>query len=348
MELPTYYSGIDLHKRTSFITTIDQLGQIVKQQQLQNHREALKAYFASQPGVHLAVVESTTGWYWLRDLLDGQGIALKLAHAKYLKAISYAKVKTDKVDSETLAHLLRLDMIPEAHQISAELRDQRDVLRTRLRLVSRRTGCLNSVQRLLEKFNQHDVLDLPALYQLQARCHLDQVELLTEQIKALEKALHPTLVPNADVQRLLRIPGIGKTNAFTIYLETDGIERFATDKQFFSYCRLVPGANNSGASRRHRSGNKEGNRYLKMAFSHASAKAIQYYGEIRTFYRSKRRSKGEAIARTLVAKELARIVYQVLTKEERFNGRFKGKPLSRVKAQQWPLLPSPFGITGAG
>lgn len=347
MATPTYYSGIDLHKHTSYITTVNQHGHIIKQQQLLNHRQAIKAYFATEPGQHRAVVESTTGWYWLRDLLDTQGICLKLAHAKYLKAISYAKVKTDKVDSETLAQLLRLDMIPEAHQISTELRDKRDVLRTRLRLVSRRTGCRNSVHRLLEKFNATDVLDLPALYQLQAHCHLDQVDLLTGQIKTLEKALHPSLVPNADVQRLLRIPGIGKTNAFTIYLEVDGIERFATDKQFFSYCRLVPGANNSGASRRHRSGNKDGNRYLKMAFSHGSAKAIQYYGEIRTFYRKKRRSKGEAQARTLVAKELARIVYQVLKKQENFNGRFKGVALSRVKAQQWPLLPSPPGITGA-
>ena len=84
-----------------------------------------------------------------------------------------------------------------------------------------------------------------------------------------------------------------------------------------------------------------------MAFSHASAKAIQYYAEIRTFYQKKRRSKGEAIARTLVAKELARIVYHVLKKQEAFNGRFKGTRLSRVKAQQWPLLPSPSGLTGA-
>ncbi len=47
--------------------------QIVKQQQLNNHREALKVCFATIPGDHLAVVESTTGWYWLRDLLDQHG-----------------------------------------------------------------------------------------------------------------------------------------------------------------------------------------------------------------------------------------------------------------------------------
>ena len=39
-------------------------------------------------------------------------------HAKYLKAISYAKVKTDKVDSQTLAILLRQGLIPRAHKLA--------------------------------------------------------------------------------------------------------------------------------------------------------------------------------------------------------------------------------------
>jgi hypothetical protein len=38
-----------------------------------------------------------------------------LAHAKGVKPITAAEVKTDKVDSLTLAHLLRADLISEAH-----------------------------------------------------------------------------------------------------------------------------------------------------------------------------------------------------------------------------------------
>lgn len=98
-----------------------------------------------------------------------------------------------------------------------------------------------------------EVGDLPPLYKKQARCHQRQLELLTEQIKGLEKSLHPHLVPNDQVQRLRWIPGVGKTVAFTIYLEVAGIDRFPTAKQFFSYCRLVPGAADSGRSRRHKS-----------------------------------------------------------------------------------------------
>ena len=231
--------------------------------------------------------------------------------------------------------------------ISDEMRPLRDVLRTRLKLVERRVAAQNSVARLLEKHNARDVADLNVFGQLQARCHLDQIELLHDQVKALEKSLHPHLVPDADVQRLLRVPGIGKAVAFSIRLEVDDVSRFATDRQFFSYCRLVPGADNSGERARHKR-SRDGNRYLKLAFSHAGVRAIQYYPEIKAWYRSKTRKKPVAVARALVAKEIARIAYHVLRKQEDFSGRFKGRPLSRTKKEQWPLLPSPAGITGDG
>lgn len=121
----------------------------------------------------------------------------------------------------------------------------------------------------------------------------------------------------------------------------DGVARFPTERQFFSYCRLVPGADNSGGRTRHRSGSKAGNRYLKLAFSHAAIRAVQYYPEIRAFFQAKARRKPLRIARTLVSLELARIVYHVLSKQEGFNGRFKDRPLSRRKSAKWPRRASP-------
>ena len=344
----TLFTGLDLHKRSVVATTLDADGTTLAHRKLPARPDALALYFADLPvgpeGEHRAVAEATTGWYWVKDALAPLGVDLRLAHAKGVKAITAAKVKTDAHDARTLAQLLRVNLLPEAHVISDELRPLRDVLRTRLTLVERRVGALNSVARLLEKMNVQDVADLPELMQLQARCHLDQVELLEHQIKELERALHPHLVPDADVQRLLRIPGVGKIGAFTLRLEIDDISRFPSDRAFFSYCRLVPGADNSGERTKHKR-SREGNRYLKLAFSHASVRAVQHYPEIRDWYHRKRRKKPEATARALVAKEIARIVYHVLRKQEDFNGRFKGTTLSRVKQEQWPLLPSPASIT---
>lgn len=341
-----YFTGLDLHKRSLTATTLNAEGTIVATAKMPCRAPMLQAYFAQIPGHHAATVECTTGWYWVKDAL-ADTVELRLAHAKGVKAISAAKVKTDSADAAMLAHLLRTDLLPEAHMISDDLRPLRDVLRTRLRLVERRVGALNSIARLLEKHNVGDVAELDVLGRLQAEAHIEQAELLHAQIKRLEKALHPHLVPDDDVQRLLRVPGIGKACAFTIRLEVDDIARFETERAFFSYCRVVPGADNSGERVRHKR-SRDGNRYLKMAFSHAAVRAIQYYPEVRAWYGSKKRRKPDAVARALVAKEIARIVYQVLKKQEDFNGRFKGAALSRMKKEQWPLLPSPAGITGDG
>ncbi len=185
---------------------------------------------------------------------------LTLAHATRPKAISAAKVKTDKIDSDVLALLLRANVIPEAHRISPEMRGPRDQMRARRRLVEKCMSCRNSIERPLEKFNVPSVDELGELYRLQAARHEAHIDLLQRQIRTIE-----------------------------------------TERT------------------RHRSGSKQGNRYLKLAFSHAAVRAVQYYPEVRAFYRAKKRKKPD------------------------FNGLFKGKPLRRTKQSRWPRLPSPSG-----
>jgi transposase len=337
------HSGIDLHKRIIVISTVDADGRPVRDAQLPAKREAVTRYFAALdggPAAQRAVVESTSTWYWLRDLLAAQGVDLRLGHSKHVKAISYAKVKTDAVDAATLAQLLRSDLVPEAHMVSPEWREARDLLRARLQLVRQQVRCKNAVTGLLAQYNVTAPAALPPLVQLRVHLLEEQLTLLGAQAKRLAAELNPGLIPTPDVQRLLWIPGIGRIVAFTIILEIDGIRRFPSVRDFVSYCRLVPGAGNSGGRTRHKR-TKDGNRYLKLAFSHAAVRAIQYFPEIGAFYRALARRKPPAVARALVAKELARIVYYVLTKQEAFNGMFKGKPLSRTKQPKWPRLASP-------
>ena len=334
------FSGIDLHKRSVAIHTLDAAGTVVRAANLPAHRQALTAYFGTLPGPHRAVVECTGMWYWVRDLLVPQGIDLRLGHAKYLKAISYAKVKTDAVDAATLAQLLRVDLIPEAHMITPALRETRDLLRARLVLVSRRLRCQRSLGALLEKYNVATPAALPELPRLEAALHTEQHALLKSQVRRIEQQLRDRVLPTTDAQRLVWIPGIGPLVAYTLLLEIDDITRFPTVRQFHSYCRLVPGAADSAATRRHKR-SRDGNRYLKLAFHHAAVRAAQYFPEIQAEYQRLVRRKGKAIARALIAKELGSIVYYVLTRQEAFNGRFRGLQLTRTKPKRWPRLASP-------
>lgn len=323
-----YYTGIDLHKRSSYLTTVDNSGKIVKQKDIKNVDHNFIQYFDSIPGEHITTVESTMTWYWLNDLLTSIKTPMVLAHAKYVKAIAYAKVKTDKVDSQTLAQLLRMDYIPEAHKISNEKRVLRDALRARLKIVQRHTSITNSMHLLLAKYNYESPEQLTGIAEYQFEQLAETELLLKKQILNLEKQIYPILIPDEDTQRILWIPGIGKMNAFNIILEVDDINRFADVKNFYSYCRLTPSARNSAGKSKQRS-SKDGNKYLKIVFSDAAVHAIHYYPVIRKFNNSLIRKKNKQIAKTIIAKELAKIVYYVLKKKENYNNMFKGKELER-------------------
>lgn len=324
--------AIDLHKRVLQFATMREDGEtVLREARVPATRDALRAYLQQWPGLrHQVVVETTGSWYWVDDLLREQKAELKLAHAQKVGAITGAKVKTDPADARTLLRMLRLNMVPEAHVISPELRELRDLLRMRLRLVEKRTSTLNSIARLLEKYNRASVNALPPLAHVQAELHREQIALLDAQVRKLEKRISRELRPNETVKRLRRIPGIGRLNAWTLYLEIDGIKRFATERNFYSYCRLVPGSDNSGGRTKNKR-SRAGNRYLKLAFSHASVRAVQRYVEIGAAYRKKLRKKNQPLALAWVRKELARIVYYVMRDELDYDNTFRGVALSRPK-----------------
>lgn len=335
-----YYTGIDLHKLTSYFTTVDSSGCIVKQRNLKNNDFEIAQYFSELKGEHQATVESTMTWYWLNDLLVTLNVPFVLAHAKYVKAIAYAKVKTDRVDSQTLAQLLRMNYIPEAHKISNDLRTLRDALRARRKIVQRHTSVTNSMHLLLAKYNYDSPTQLTGIAKYQFDQLTEIEELLDSQILDLEKQLYPDLIPNEDIQRLLWIPGIGKMNAFSILLEVDDINRFADVKNFFSYCRLVPSTRTSAGKTKQRS-SKDGNKYLKGVFTDAAIHAIQYYPVIKKHHNALLRKKNKFVARTIIAKEIARVVFYTLKYRTDFNNKFKGKDLVHTKSLQWPRITSP-------
>ncbi len=200
-----------------------------------------------------------------------------------MKAISYAKVKTDAVDAETLAQLLRMGYIPEAHQLPPEYRGLRDLLRQRMVMEHKRTNIIQRVSSILAQFN---ITNLPlSPYQ----------------------------------------------------------SGFADDKHYCSYCRLVPGAKDSGGKHSHRSGSKDGNQYLKFAFTESAIKAMRFYPQIKHFAARLERRATKAIARTVVAKELAKISYYVLSRQQEFK-TFKGIEINKLR--NWPRARKPVRLTG--
>lgn len=354
------YLGIDLHTRNMTICAVSSNGKKIGEWKLTNQTDQLDALTREISEPIKAVVEATSSWYWLADWAESQDIELVLAHAKMLKAIAYAKVKTDSVDAHTMAQLLAADLIPAAHMVMGTRRELRELLRARLRLVWRRCKVQDSLYNLFFKYNvpipkypfrdlnrleEHLNSHLPPASSLEAVLQIGQFRLLESQVYQIEKHIDEYRPEFPEFDRISQVPGIGKVSSWSILAEIGDISRFKSDKNFVSYCRLVPGAADSGGKRRHKSRNKDGNKYLKVAFSQAAIGAVSYYPPVRQFYDKIRRRSGKHVARTVVAKELARIVYFMLSRDEPYKG-FKGKPTPKDTYLNWPHSVSPRSLRG--
>lgn len=347
--------GIDLHSRNMTLVAINDNGKLLIEEKLTTTPANLSRFFEPFTEPVQAVVECTSYWYWVADWCDAHKIPLTLAHAKMLKAISYAKVKTNSVDARTLAELLRVGLIPEAHQCRRDQRDLRELTRGRLRMIERRSSLQSSLWQLAAKYNVivQDVgwrylgkLDefltaqLPRVAQVEAKLLLEQIRLTQDHITAIEAAIEEQITFTEDVQRLKMLPGFGLVCAWTVVAEIGDISRFPSPRQFTSYCRLVPGSKDSGGKHRHRSKNKDGNRYLRIAFNQAAIIAYRDYPVVKEFYKKITRRSGKHVARTVVGKELAKIVWHMLSKDEEYKG-FKGKMTKVTTQNYWPQPISP-------
>ena len=72
-------------------------------------------------------------------------------HPQRVKAIASAKLKNDRVDSATLAHLLRCDLLPESWKADRGTQARRQQVRLRATLVRHRTRLKNQVHAVLHQ-----------------------------------------------------------------------------------------------------------------------------------------------------------------------------------------------------
>jgi len=100
---------------------MNESGQILKQGRFCNQRQAAVEFLGKYAGPNcFSVLEATRNWTVMHDILEELTAEVTLAHPLKVRAIAEAKVKTDKIDSTTLAHLLRCDLVPAAHVCSPQ------------------------------------------------------------------------------------------------------------------------------------------------------------------------------------------------------------------------------------
>jgi len=325
-----FYCGIDLGARKTHVCLIDENDHKLLDKKMDNDLSTMEAALRPYKGALETVVESTINWEWIVYGLQKNDYEVKLAHTLGLKAITWSKKKTDTCDAFTLAKLLRGRLIPQAYIYPYELRPVRDLVRERIRLVTKRATEYGAISRMLLKYNiqgftrnsikrlnekdMHELYHHPFI-RAKSTMELQRIELLTAQIKRMEKALFERARQDFTFSLLQTIPGIGDTLALTILYEVGDINRFANARAFCSYCRVVPGIHQSSDKAYRSPNSKQGNRYLKWSFSQAAIMAIRYYPQIRRLYErlaAKRKKAARLVARSIIAHRLAQAAFHVM------------------------------------
>ena len=78
-------------------------------------------------------------------------LEIKVAHPLKVKVIAEAKIKTDKISADILAHLLRVDLIPECYVRGKSSQRIQQVLRQRMFLLRLKTMVKNKIHNLIDR-----------------------------------------------------------------------------------------------------------------------------------------------------------------------------------------------------
>jgi len=280
-----YYTGIDLHKKTSYITTVESIGKIVKKANLMNVENVILGYFMELAGETKIVIESMSSWRWLYDLLSANGLDVSISNPVKTRAIASAKIKNDKLDSHMLAQLLRSGLICSVHVSSLHTRKLKELLRHRDRLVRDATRIKNRIHILLTKNNYQvpfsDLFGVQGLKYLQgialpdyqrakADTYLALYEYLVQSIEPLTKTIHALAKEDPMARLLMTIPGIGPIVAMFIMAQMEDISRFPSYRNLASYPGLIPCLDSSAGKDRRGRITKQRSRYLRTALIEAA------------------------------------------------------------------------------
>src|SRR5207237_7181696 len=148
------YVGIDLHRRRSVIVRKNADGELIAKTHIDNSPLALAEAVAAAGPEPEVVLEATFGWYWAVDALEELGARVHLAHPSG-NNWGNRRVKNDERDAADLVDLLRLGRLAEAWIAPPDIRELREVVRYRLKLVRLRAGLKAQVHAVMGK---HGVL----------------------------------------------------------------------------------------------------------------------------------------------------------------------------------------------
>src|SRR3974390_110023 len=258
------FIGCDAHKRYSVFVAVDDRGNATKPVRIEHVREDYAHFLSQLPEKSEIAVESTGHWYWLVDEMERAGHHVHLANPMEAKKRMGKANKTDALDAKGLVILLLNGTLLESWIPPGLLRDQREILRTRMALRDLRSSLKHRIHAAVDRYGLHTdaitdlfgskgreylAFRLPEFPPETARmvkvqlCALDE---LAAHVERIEQRIHAEIAPTTEVQLLLSVPGVGQILAPVIGLEIGDVNRFPRAEHLASYAGLVPRGFSSG------------------------------------------------------------------------------------------------------
>jgi transposase len=339
------FAALDLHQKMIQAATFDDLGNPVWRGRFPATREALEA-FARQhlTPLHRVALEATFNTWAIVDILEPRVAEVVVSNPLQTRAIAQAKVKTDKIDTDVLAHLLRCNYLPRVWIPDEQTRQLRRQCTERANLNSDRTRLKNRIhavlhQRLIQaphgdlfspanlRWLRSLALDAPGRATLDR--HLRLLDAVEAEILSLADELARHAWEHPDVKLLMTIPGVDFTVAESIYSTLGNVQRFATPDQAAAYFGLVPSTYQSGEVCYHGHITKHGRAHARWLLVQAAQHLAAHPGPLGVFFRRLANKKNCNVAVVATARKLVTIAWHMLRNGEPY--RYAEPKASKAK-----------------
>jgi transposase len=325
--------GIDLAKRVFQAHGSAPDGSVVFRKKLS--RSHFLSFLAAQPRCTVAMEACATAHGWGREI-GKLGHEVRLIPPIYVKPF-VKRQKNDAADAEAIAEAASR---PTMRYVAVKSEDQQArsmIFRTRDLLVRQRTQLINAlrghlaehgvvapqgaahVKRLADVIGDETTV-LPATVREIGRLYLEQIDVLSGRINALEKKLRAEAGQAEATRRLQTMPGVGPITAVAIESFAPPMETFRRGRDFAAWVGLVPRQNSTGGKQRLGRTAKMGQRDIRrlliigaMAVVNSAARHGAPEGSWLERMLAKKPKMLVAIA---LANKMARGIWAMMTKQE--------------------------------
>lgn len=339
--------GLDLSDRSAEYCALDGEGDVVSRGKIALRRAGVIDWAKRIPATTIAI-EAGTPSPWVSRTLAECGHEVVVANPVKVALITKNKRKSDPVDAEYLARIVRADrkLLHEIRHRGAQAQLDLQVIRTREIVTGARTKLINHIRMTVkshgerlpscsaEAFARRAGTAMPESLRAVMEPILTMIEDLTAKIAAFDKQVVQMIEQRyPEAKQLMQIKGVGPLTGLTYVLVLEDARRFPKSRSVGGYLGLTPMRDQSGASDPERGISKSGDRLLRRLLLQSSHYILGPFGDDCDLRRhgetiaargGKRAKKRAAVA---VARKLAVLLHRLWVTNARYeplrNARIK-------------------------